>query len=258
MSINNEQESRKEFRALLTELSEDQIIFSKSKALADTYKRLEAIYYCPQIEGGFRHFYSDIFEVLADEDCDRDILGQNISFLRKHYRPKNKDTNGLLIDISQNLKKLDDHISLEIARLSYADKDEMELELQGISSQVYSLEDAVDNTKKIQKEIARKVGRQEREYIAILGIFAAIIITFVGGISFTSSILESIGNAHPKTLLIVGVTIGLVLVNSLYGLFHYIERIVNPRVDKKPIALLISNIALLSILVMIMFSKTQL
>ena len=248
MDSNIEKLKRSELVSLLKELSDDQAL-SSAKKTSMRYRRLESVYYSENETEKFRHFYSDIFEVLADDEFDRDTIGQNVAHLRNHYKPQNTNIKGETIDISNNLRKLDDHVSLEIARLAYADKDMMELELDSLRSQIYSLDDGIEKTKKDQKKVAAKVGKQEREYIAILGIFAAIIITFVGAISFTSSILESIGTAKPENLAVVGLVIGVVLVNSLYGLFHYIERIVNPTKPLNTAALLISDFTIAAILI---------
>ena len=76
------------------------------------------------------------------------------------------------------LFKLKDHISLEIARMSDSTKIQLDIEEQ-INNAKNSLKDFEQTSKNIQKD-----------YIAILGVFAAIILTFVSGLVFSNSILQ--------------------------------------------------------------------
>ncbi len=41
-------------------------------------------------------------------------MGQNLMELRKRYKPVNYDSDNKLIDISDNIRKLYDHVSLDI------------------------------------------------------------------------------------------------------------------------------------------------
>lgn len=62
----------------------------------------------------------------------------------------------------------------------------------------------------------------EKEYITILGIFAAIVLTFVGGITFSSSVLDNINSVSPYRLLIVIDLLALVLMNVIHLLIRFI------------------------------------
>ena len=65
----------------------------------------------------------------------------------------------------------------------------------------------------------------EKEYISILGIFAAIVLAFVGGITFSSSVLQNIGSVSIYRLLIVVVLLAFVLVNVIWLLVKFIAEI---------------------------------
>lgn len=65
----------------------------------------------------------------------------------------------------------------------------------------------------------------EREYITILGIFASIVLAFVGGITFTTSVLQNIDKASIFRLILTVDVIGAVLVNVIYLLISFILKI---------------------------------
>ena len=50
----------------------------------------------------------------------------------------------------------------------------------------------------------------EKEYISILGIFASIVLAFVGGLTFSTSVLANIDKASIYRLVIIACIIGIV------------------------------------------------
>ena len=111
------------------------------------------------------------------------------------------------------LFKLKDHISLEIARMSDSTKIQLDIEEQ-INNAKNSLKDFEQTSKNIQKD-----------YIAILGVFAAIILTFVSGLVFSNSILQNIDKASIYKLLLISTTIGFFITNILLFLFNFVKSI---------------------------------
>ena len=140
MDIVKEERQRNEFRDLLFSLADSQKILQSSSERVEIYtlmdavhpprkghalrcalgyKQLEGLYYSVNPKEAFRHYYSDIFSVLSriqqgDQPGSIDVLGQNLMELRKRYKPVNYDSDNKLIDISDNIRKLYDHVSLDI------------------------------------------------------------------------------------------------------------------------------------------------
>ena len=81
-----------------------------------------------------------------------------------------------------------------------------------------SIEEAKEN---LQKEIKSV----EKEYISILGIFAAIVLAFVGGITFSTSVLQNISAVSVFRLLLVVDFLAFVLINVIYILVKFIYTI---------------------------------
>ncbi len=78
-----------------------------------------------------------------------------------------------------------------------------------------SIEDAKENLQKQIKSV-------EKEYISILGIFAAIVLAFVGGITFSTSVLQNISDVSIYRLLLVIDFLAFVLINVIYILVKFI------------------------------------
>ena len=236
MDLKTEQENRKEFCDILFGLAKDQEMLQDEAKRQDVYERLEKLYYSPNREDRYRHFYSDIFTVLTQiqqdpKQGDINILGQNLSLIRMEYRPQNRDEQGNIIDISDSIRKLYDHVSLDIARILYSDagdrKTAGETAIIDMQSQLNQIQTEINRTKIAQSNVETELEKQQREYISILGIFAAVVLAFTGGIAFSTSVLNNINTVSVYRIILVSLIIGLVLINILFGLFYYVDRLVN-------------------------------
>ena len=65
----------------------------------------------------------------------------------------------------------------------------------------------------------------EREYITILGIFAAIVLAFVGTFTFSTSVLNNIGQAHFGKILIVACLIFVAFYEIISLLVNFLREI---------------------------------
>lgn len=277
MDISREKKQRNEFCNILFTLAKSQELLQDAGERSAMYKRLEALYYSKDDEEKFRHFYSDIFSVLTQLQLDStlgdmNILGQNLMMIRAGYQPQNKDDAGKLIDIRDNIRKLYDHVSLDMARIMYSDAADRKIsgeesiselqsqvtqakvEIENIRKEHVNVKKEQENTRKEQENIKReqenteaKINSQQREYIAILGIFSAVVLTFVGGIAFSTSVLENIAQASVYRILIVTLMIGVVLVNSFFGMFYYVNALISKEKRIRP--LWIANVVLLLLIV---------
>lgn len=257
MSINaKEEEKREKFRNMLVELSKSKEFSCNPSERVQYYKMLEDIYY-PDLDGyQFKHYYSDIFSVLTEIHRDRtgdgniDTLGYNVKLLKENYCAKTLDADGRLIDVSNQIRKLYDHLSLDIARISYSDLGDdalsQETNLRSIDGKIAELSQAVQSTKSQSDEINEKLDKSQKEYIAILGIFSAVVLAFTAGIAFSSSVLQNMHSSSIYRILIVSLTIGLVTVNVIYLLLDFIVTMTasrhTPQKPKKQTWLIINGI----------------
>lgn len=269
MDVKREEKNREEFRNILFDLSELDFSLKDPASRSKMYQRLEQLYYAPRGSEKYRHFYSDIFIVLTqihqkDHPGSIDILGQNLLEIRKGYQPLNIDENNDVIDIQDELKKLYDHVSLDIARISYSDWADLKVGQQEGITQVKNeiaiakndieiAKNEIDQAKADLHEqveiVKREVNDTQKEHIAILGIFASIVLAFTGGLSFSTSVLENMHLVSVYRAVIISLIIGLVLINILGIMFHYISRLVNKEKKKGFWLLIIANITFLTLIV---------
>lgn len=256
MDLKKEAQQRNEFCNILFQLAESQDFFQDARNRSKMYERLELLYDAESPEKRFRHFYSDIFSVLTtiqqDTKGDINILGQNLEMIRKGYQPKNKSADGKrTIDISDAINKLYDHVNLDIARINYSDAADREISgesaLEKMQEKINGLEYDIQDAKDDTSEVRTQLKNSQKEYIAILGIFAAVVLAFTGGIAFSTSVLENIAEASIYRTIGVSLVIGLVLINVLFGMFYYINSLVDKK--NKIYPLIISNSVIILLLI---------
>lgn len=221
---------RKLLSDLLYELAKSQAAFRNRKNRREIFLRLEEIYCDVNIK--YRHYYSEIFAILSQIDLNPEfgsleILAQNMEQIKRRYQSINKTSQNSeeCIDIQKEINKLSDHVNLDISRIRYMKK----IEAQIIKSR-YDLTQLLKDTDELQDDVENaknNAQKMQKEYITILGIFSAIIISFTGGIAFSSSVLENIANASIYRTLTVVVLIGFIFLNMVYILIQFIMSINN-------------------------------
>lgn len=203
----------------------------------------------------FRHYYSSFYPtvlVIFDETNEYSVeyLSNNLEQLRniveRDYFEKDDKNLCKFVGLYQPLTKLTDHINLEIARnntsISHQSKlKDLEIKNRNLQDQLALAGQQLADAKrewsdiKTQMEVSqsewenikKQMEASQKEYVAILGIFAAAVLTFTGAITFSSSILDNIAQASIYRTLGICIVLGMVLADSLYLLFSYIDCIVH-------------------------------
>ena len=163
-----EARQRDEFRAILFALAESPERLKEKADRIAIYKRLESLY-APATGEPFRHFYSDIFAVLTtikqgDRPGSIDVLGQNLAEIRKGYRVYNTQQNGEPIDISDSIRKLYDHVSLDIARMRYSEAADR------VVSQEASIEDLRSQITLLTEQNAALKSQIDEQLVEVKGV----------------------------------------------------------------------------------------
>ncbi len=264
MDTSKEEVQRNKFRDILFELASNQELLKDKSVRAKMYSRLEALYWPEESEKPFRHFYSDIFSVLTairkNTDLgDINVLGQNLSMIREKYTPGiNLDSTGKKIDISDSIRKLYDHVSLDIARITYSEEGDRktsgEAAILDVQSRINVIELKIEEAMNVQNTLSEELGKQQREYIAILGIFASIVLTFIGGIVFSTSVLQNIGAVSVYRLAAIVLLVGMVLSNMLYGLFYYVNHLIYNNKKISATLIILANCLMLLMLALVFAS----
>lgn len=149
-----------------------------------------------------RILYSEISNyVFSLEMSKRGIFATNLEKLLLHSLDEKNDVDE---DCKKLIVKIYDHFQLALHQIENAN-----------NIFANSIEEAKEN-------LQNQIKGVEKEYISILGIFAAIVLAFVGGITFSTSVLQNISAVSVFRLLLVVDFLAFVLINVIYILVKFI------------------------------------
>lgn len=178
-----------------------------------TVKSIESYIKANSICG--RILYSELSSFIVGlDEADRATASANIDGLLSYTLNNNEVSD----DVKKICVKLYDHFQLNLIQIVNAEKESDKAIAKSITDEKVKLHQEV---KEIQKE-----------YITILGIFAAIMLAFVGSFTFSTSVLNNIGSVSTGELIIIALVIGLVFVILLTVLIDFLLEI-NGRLRKE-------------------------
>ena len=174
---------------------------------------------------GYRQQYSDLLNMLisieneSDQTFDEQNLCDNLEILSEHIRTS-VDENGDLkysMDAFLGITKLADHIALEIQR----DRDYQNLERNVRRAQMQAhveaskLSEDIKKANRTVKKARREAQNSKVELVAILSIFAALVIAFSGGLTYLGGTISSSANASIGSTVFSVLICGLMLFNII-------------------------------------------
>lgn len=209
-----------------------EVIYSLSHEILNTekdeqievIKKLEMIY-----QDGFKHSYSDLFPVILDifdetNQYNVEFLTNNLELIRTDLEIDYSNGKHEYDDIYKQFTKLCDHLNLQISELSVFS------EIQNRTDDGKAMIDAAN--RKIEHATAeltaanKKADSLQTELIAVLSIFAAIVITFSGGFTFLGSVMTSIKDVkYIEGVVLATLVCGIVIFNTIFLLMYLVSKI---------------------------------
>lgn len=179
--------------------------------------------------------YSDIAKFVFDINPeDIEYLYRNLSKLKEISQKKG---NTKIKNIIIKIKK---HIELETCRLEYLEEKQKQ-ELLTILTK--STEDTVSEVSSIKEELdlcSEKIKKHNDEInnfytniITILGLFAAIVVTFFGGLGAISSVFSNIDTISKYRLLFIVLLVVFAMFNIVFMALYYIAKISDKSIYKE-------------------------
>ena len=186
--------------------------------------------------------YSTIFSYLSDMDLDlRDNLISNLHNLylgAGDYFEKliEKRTPGVALDyershfeaVRKEIFNLWDHCQMTVMSLKATEFTEKFREQAiEVESEMEALSSRLETVSKDVHEVRRSLNSSQREYVAVLGIFASVVLVFMGGIGFSTSVLSAMKKVSIFRLLLIVDGLAAVLLNAICMLMSFVFQIVN-------------------------------
>lgn len=178
----------------------------------------------------FRHLYSGVFAVITKLNEEQKVnLEQNLSFIHQEVESRSSTSGDCSKELCKSLRKLHDHVSLDISRMNYWDRLQRDYDdrFKETGKRQIELDDKIVRQKKKVSGLVKKLEKTKTEYITILGIFAAIILGAVGSLTYAGKVLEGASNQQTDLtrLIIIAMVLGAVLVSVANTFLSFILKV---------------------------------
>lgn len=241
------------FRRLLFKNQNEKLAVDKNDKIQDIANDFKNLYSYNK-----KHKYFQIFDLLKQnkrQDIRRNIgillhyIEVCLKILKNENTKENEHVISALEKLEDYLKEKSDYeanreaINIELIKINKVDlkidkqKEEItnyknniekhEIEIENYKEKIEQHEDDIKKYKADIKELGEKLEKSKNDYIVVLGIFASIILSFVGSLTFTSSILSNIDKADIFKLISAFSMSAIVFVNLIFALLSYINKIRN-------------------------------
>lgn len=217
------EERRRALRKILEELSSlDRGEYLSGPDIDEVVGFFESLY---GSNPKYRHSYADICDVIfgfaeSEDELDEGVpyqvnnLANNVNLVYSRMVPGTTQ--------AESVQKLCDHIELERTRLRHfvdqrdriREYDRKREELEERSAELGRA--AERDRRVLEEEFAKRVDAMRMEFIAILGVFAAIVLAFNGAVEFSSSSVSALGTGSGmRALVFIVALVGFVLINAI-------------------------------------------
>ncbi len=207
---------------------EENIHELSKKMLEDSEIRVVSLRLLEIYKGDFKHSYSGFFPLIleiskGEQQEDIEYLSNNLESIRTYIENDLLSGVNEFKDIYERINKLCDHINVEIGRWNYYSQNEQKIE--DISSTMTNLNSKMATATNDLRKASEQAASIQTELIAVLSIFAAIVVTFSGGFTFLGSVMTSISSIeYYESVVLVALVCGLVIFDfsiAVYGGENY-------------------------------------
>ena len=228
IGIKEENQRRADFKKLIRDLNEKDI--SNDTSLRNKlYVDVIRIYMGNGKEVDFRHYYSDIFATLSDiKHCGKEIelIGDNLQCLYEYAVSKKNEA------MIECMRKLLDHTNLELSRINYISTiDEKIIDPNTMEQSMGDIKGIVQEQKTKVEDLLHKTENAYSNYIAILGIFSAIVIVFFSGTTILSNVISTMQNTPAEKSILICVIAGIVVFDIIFMFIYFLAKLLDRSVS---------------------------
>lgn len=254
LSIEESTKRQEELEQLLIEMSQTPLEEGDPQ-ISDFASRLQALYV-----QNFRHRYSSFFRMLVDIDGEEldgnlEYLSNNIIIIREYVDRNCTSGDGTYKSLYKPLMKLSDHLNLEIARYNHfvgqnkeiealkQQNHELQKQLRATTDELVAATTKLDeaNTRftgaetklnnaetklmRSHRKVKKSLSSIHIDIIAVLSIFASIVLTFSGSMTVLGSALTGMQEVHAFKATFFVLLCGFVLGNVIFLMMHLVGKL---------------------------------
>lgn len=184
---------------------------------------------------GFHHQYSAFHPVLqqimdssaADYEVS-EFLTANLNVISKYIADMEHTDMSLESTNHQSVNsaiyKLCDHINLELTRIN--EQRNQASRLQELYARIGDAQTELVRAKTDAEKARKKVNKAQTDMLAILSVFSAVILAFMGGMTFLGGAMSSISETRVYKFVIACCICGFIIFNTIFLLLYVVSKII--------------------------------
>lgn len=186
----------------------------------------------------FRHSYSDFFPVVLkifeeNNTYNSEYLLNNLQKIRELLDQDYSEGSNEYKDMYSQFVKLCEHLNLQISQLLYFTSTE-----EKVTDAVEKIKNATNDLTQARTELEEakcKANTMQTELIAVLSIFAAIVITFSGGWELLGNAVSAVAsdNVNVYILVLICLVCGAVFFNTIFLMMYLVAKITDRNIYAK-------------------------
>lgn len=211
---NISQKNEELFNQILKELSHEVL---RNENLVEIADRLNSL-----CEEGFQHQHSDVATFILQYKGKIDetsmFLAENFKHIKSIVQKDSKYQ-----DAKAKIQYLSDHVNLEC--IHFQSIEQTEKNVKKLDDNIKQAEQAIKEIHTQAQKVEKQIENQQNQHTIILGIFASIVLAFVGGLTFSTSVLSHMHEVSIHRLVFVICCIAFLVFNIIFALFDFVLKI---------------------------------
>ncbi len=199
---------------------------SGEKEFKSIYKQANKLCEHLSVEIGRWNYYSSNEQKIEDVKSQIGSLNANMSEVTQKVEGVKSQMDSLNANVSEATQKVEG-VKSQMDSLN-ANVSEATQKMENIKFETESLNVDMSKATKNLKKASKKADSIQTELIAVLSVFAAIVVTFSGGFTFLGSVMSSINDViYYEAVALEAIICGIVIFNTIFLLMYMVGKITN-------------------------------
>lgn len=205
-------------------------IFNNPQKLEDFYIRFSEWFEKEKEKNAVTKYFLVIFETISKIDNKSNLYEQLEKHLKQFddYCTKKRDK-----EVSAFIKQIIDFTNLEINRINYMNSiaDKINITSENYKEKVDAISEQVEDANQALEKAAKKIDHSYSDFIAILGIFAGIVLVFFGGTSTFGNIISNIKNTGLAVSVLMCTITAIAVFNIIFMFIYYMAKLLDKNIS---------------------------
>lgn len=218
------------FSVFYTSFATEKDIFNNPQKLEAFYTRFSEWFGKEKEKNAIVKYSLVIFETISKIGDNWDLYRQLEKHLKQFddycIKKRDEETSGFI-------KQIIEFTNLEISRINYMNSivDKVNITSENYREKVDAISEQVEEANQALEKATRKIDHSYSDFIAILGIFAGIVLVFFGGTSTFGNIISNIKSTGLTVSVLMCTITAIAVFNIIFMFIYYMAKLLDKNIS---------------------------